>query len=1443
MSRKNSKRQNKKQNKKNQVSKKIFLTTLSASMLLSGVAPIGTFFNVQSVHAAELQNVAQPTNVLVSQNVGDSITAQWDRNGSPEGTEYLAVATPVNAQTNTTTHLQNLNGSSFPAEMNFRVNNWYVSQPYFGGTTSYVSSYRQPLGENKIEFTTDIPDTATSAYFSLNVTTRTQDTIYIYIDGILKYSLTGYSSTAAPSFALTPGQHDIKIVYKNTGNTSYMGEGYVDNLQVRYYEKEHVDSGWITDNTYTFANLDQNRDYNITVKAKNGTERTSFVQSTATTELNPTNVENGTQVNWNYKLEGASSYELYRNNELVYSGTETSFNDTAVLGTQKYFYKVLVKDANGNVIGSSFEDITIPAYVQIASEEDNTGATLTWSYDKVGADVGSFELLRDGVTVYTGSNLSFHDSDALGASNYQYTLKAKDSNGNLLETKQLAVAMPLNDPADVVITNNGSTTKSVQWSTNHNNEDTEYIAIAKPVGATRQQVQFNHNLNGQSFPAEMNLRVRNWYISQPYFGGTTSYVSSYRQARGQNTIEFTTDIPATATSGSFSLNVTTRTQDSIDIFIDGVRKYSLTGYSSTASPSFSLTPGQHDIKIVYNNTGNTSYMGEGYVDNLRVSYYYDGSAESAWVKNANSHTFENLDPTKEYEITVRARNGALQSNLLTAEEATRFTAVNENNNVALDFEYLLNGEDTYEVLKDGEVIYTGSETSFVDTDTLGETEYTYTVNVKDANGTVIGSSTKEITTNNYTSLTATPSTSNVSLSWDYEKEGASSYTVLRNNEEVYSGTDKTFRDTNALGATNYTYVVQTKDADGNVIGSKSQAIQTPIHTPSNFKVVTNENGEMVATWDENGNPTNTQYLVQAAPVGVEVLENYSLSENFEDGSYTFGLSGNWYRNTAAKYSGSYGLRSGYIGHYGSTTGTITVDVPEGATNPKFRMNYRVSSESGYDWLNIYVNGSRVVRESGSGSWKTLERLLKPGKNTIQVQYTKDGSVSRYSDAAFIDNLVVSYESSQVKSSGWVDATSHTFTGLEPNTEYEVTLVAKANGLQSQPISNQNDGLQQATTSVENLSTEIAGLDLTSSQNIANAQTMLDEVSDLVAELPEGAEKDALVERLAQMQEQVTTAQNVFVATESVSELETTVSELDLTTQAGIDEAKVELASAQELVDVLPTIGEKADLQERIDAIQEEITLAQNVFTATASVVEVEELVSVPLETQESIDNAQTELNEAQEDVNVLPEGNESRVALQESINESQGKLDVAQATFDVKTVESNLTQESINDALVSIQKLLEGEVKTQLEERVEISQNIVTSTETLATISSTNLATFEEVGETITTVEEVEAVIATIPETSTVNAKLESDRKELVQKVEETKWYVAEELISVIDQKYRGNQKSTLTNAQIDLLVEYAIHDSGSSEKSFLKNYLQPLLGKFVTGKQINDAIDRVAKN
>ncbi len=106
-------------------------------------------------------------------------------------------------------------------------------------------------------------------------------------------------------------------------------------------------------------------------------------------------------------------------------------------------------------------------------------------------------------------------------------------------------------------------------------------------------------------------------------------------------------------------------------------------------------------------------------------------------------------------------------------------------------------------------------------------------------------------------------------------------------------------------------------------------------------------------------------------------------------SLTYNVSGSWITSGDVIYSPT-------IGHSSSTTYRITF-----TSSGSFSYEYRVSSESGYDYLTIKRNGEQIHRISGTGGDYTLVNTTVSSGEYFDFIYSKDSSATNGYDKAYI----------------------------------------------------------------------------------------------------------------------------------------------------------------------------------------------------------------------------------------------------------------------------------------------------------------------------------------------------------------------------------------------------------------------------------------------------------
>jgi hypothetical protein len=130
-------------------------------------------------------------------------------------------------------------------------------------------------------------------------------------------------------------------------------------------------------------------------------------------------------------------------------------------------------------------------------------------------------------------------------------------------------------------------------------------------------------------------------------------------------------------------------------------------------------------------------------------------------------------------------------------------------------------------------------------------------------------------------------------------------------------------------------------------------------------------------------------------------------EDFETGDLTafeWNTGGNapWFVTDQDPYDGEYCARSGNINDNQHSDLTITLQTMGDGEISFFR---KVSSETNYDYLRFYIDGTQMERWSGEQSWANASYPVTEGNHLLKWTYTKDQSVSEGSDCGWLDNIV------------------------------------------------------------------------------------------------------------------------------------------------------------------------------------------------------------------------------------------------------------------------------------------------------------------------------------------------------------------------------------------------------------------------------------------------------
>jgi uncharacterized repeat protein (TIGR02543 family) len=186
-------------------------------------------------------------------------------------------------------------------------------------------------------------------------------------------------------------------------------------------------------------------------------------------------------------------------------------------------------------------------------------------------------------------------------------------------------------------------------------------------------------------------------------------------------------------------------------------------------------------------------------------------------------------------------------------------------------------------------------------------------------------------------------------------------------------------------------------------------------TPTSSDVISNGVVVLTATPNQNyqfdswtGDATST-----ANPLSLIVTQNMSVTAQFRPVEFTDGfesgglqhiawISGGtpWTVQTDVVFVGQYAARSGVIADGQSSSLIYTGKFRDG--NGAF--DYRVSSETNFDFLKFFVDGTLQNQWSGEAGWANFPFSISAGTHTLEWRYVKDATGKAGLDAAFIDDV-------------------------------------------------------------------------------------------------------------------------------------------------------------------------------------------------------------------------------------------------------------------------------------------------------------------------------------------------------------------------------------------------------------------------------------------------------
>ena len=245
---------------------------------------------------------------------------------------------------------------------------------------------------------------------------------------------------AAPILRLSNAEDAVKLEWDAVTGAS----------QYRVYYKDG--NGWtkITDTSGTSAtdkNVTSGKRYTYTIRAmdKNGNHLSWYypdgfsITFLSAPDFKLSNAADGVQIKWN-KVAGAAKYRLYykgsRGWTRLAETENTSFIDTDVSSNHNYTYTVRCINKDGTAFTSDYragKSIKYYAAPKLSLSNEEDGVRIKWNTVSGASKYRVYYKGSNGWTKLADtSGTSVLDEDVASGTNYTYTIRAMDKNGNHL---------------------------------------------------------------------------------------------------------------------------------------------------------------------------------------------------------------------------------------------------------------------------------------------------------------------------------------------------------------------------------------------------------------------------------------------------------------------------------------------------------------------------------------------------------------------------------------------------------------------------------------------------------------------------------------------------------------------------------------------------------------------------------------------------------------------------------------------------------------------------------------------------------------------------------------------------------------------------------------------------------------------------------------------------
>ena len=709
--------------------------------------------------------------------------------------------------------------------------------------------------------------------------------------------------------------------------------------------------------TFADTGLATGTPYNYSVLATNtsGAGPQSATVTGTTTPATPGNLtvtaisETSVTLTWNTEV-GATSYQLMRDGTQIHTGFDPIFTDSGRTSATAYNYTVKSTNASGSspvsavTVGTtSAAAASPPAAPTGLNVGGATVATLDISWNAV-ADATSYQLFRDGTSIYTGTALTFMDSGLAAATTYTYNVSASNSAGTGSNSGPAQGTTVPTTPGGLAVSGATETTLTISWSASTGAASYELFRDGALVytDTTPSLSYTNAGLSGGATYSYQVQATSASGTSPKSSAASGKTVPSYPGGLAVvGPTETTLDIMWNSTAGSASYELY---RDSALIFTDTTNALNFTDTGLTASSTYTyqvLARNSSGAKAlagapsVQGTTGAQAVTVPAVPSGLAVSGETETSINVTWGSVAGATRYELFrggtkiftDTTAAlaysdtflsggtlYNYTVLAANSAgpsAQSAVVvgkTVPSPPTGVAVSGATASSLNISWAAsNGADSYVLYRNGAIIDTNATSPKTDSGLAGGTSYEYelaAVNASGESGRSIAAFGLTIPSAPILAVT-NPTETSLTVTW-VSSTGAASYNLYKDSSAggaftnlVLSGIEgTTYTDAGLTVSTEYFYKAKAWNSAGYsplsatpASGTTQAAAATAPATPVGLRVVESFDDAITMAWNPSVSATSYELFRNDGSTNVQVYSGIDLT--FHDSGLKSGKSFNY----------------------------------------------------------------------------------------------------------------------------------------------------------------------------------------------------------------------------------------------------------------------------------------------------------------------------------------------------------------------------------------------------------------------------------------------------------------------------------------------------------------------------------------------------------------------